>query len=420
MRIGLLHPGVPDQRFQRIWVEINPARCGPVEWVPFEEWFIPNATMFEIIQTTDRIDTFVDFWIITEHRRQFVNFTVPITTATRRALSVDSPYAVYDGSDLYSLSSIPILSVFSLSFWAVSLTLFAFLIILNSHKLVLAAPNGCDPRTCHGLGMWSWFSHFFLQNTQSSSARPSLVSRVVLLLTGVFALHSISLYQGCLLGQLVLQVPYKPPVSSVDDVQRLISSKQAVLNLVDPSYAASQHVLTAGPSDEHWYQLRLALLQNPPVYENPHAAVADDPPQHNHSITITLLLLDDIMPDLDPDKPDECKFVVVPIGQGVFTGVMLAPGVNQSVIDCLNEGIQTQAPFITILAEGHLAWQLSRHDICRKKMFNDEQSRAGDPIGFIRLDDIFVLWAFGILAGLVALLCERWRAELRGWKWSDG
>lgn len=86
-----------------------------------------------------------------------------------------------------------------------------------------------------------------------------------MVLTGVFTLHSLTLYQGGLLAQLVRQQPYVPVVHGLDDVVAMIANKQAVLDLGYPDWAYAQLVMNATAGDGVWYDLKMAIRHNPPI-----------------------------------------------------------------------------------------------------------------------------------------------------------
>lgn len=83
--------------------------------------------------------------------------------------------------------------------WAVLAMLFIAMLLANTN---IADIN-------QQLGRWRWFSHFTLQSTIGHGGAGWLTGhRFVLVVTGVFTLHSLSLYQGALLAQLIREPRY--------------------------------------------------------------------------------------------------------------------------------------------------------------------------------------------------------------------
>lgn len=56
--------------------------------------------------------------------------------------------------------------------------------------------------------VWDWFGHLLVQSTRSDERKSSWAARLVLALTALFAVHSLVLYQGCLLTQLTKEVSF--------------------------------------------------------------------------------------------------------------------------------------------------------------------------------------------------------------------
>lgn len=52
------------------------------------------------------------------------------------------------------------------------------------------------PRSETPLDPWNWFGHYMLEATTSVTTKSSVVVRIVMMMTGVFTMHSLTLYQG--------------------------------------------------------------------------------------------------------------------------------------------------------------------------------------------------------------------------------
>ena len=113
----------------------------------------------------------------------------------------------------------------------------------------------------------------------------SAAAKATLLFTGVFTIHTLALYQGCLLGTLLSGKPYTSPIkdwssgnerfqnfknfsqsAGFDDLAELIERGEAVLNLISPEKSINQLLLNASDPDGRYKSIRRALLKNPPVF----------------------------------------------------------------------------------------------------------------------------------------------------------
>ena len=98
--------------------------------------------------------------------------------------------AFQTGLDLTRMSS-----VFSHGVWfTIATSLLAFSCLTTISQRLARARN----QVPH---CWSWFSQFTLHNTDARSG--SLIANALKISTALFTLHSLMLYTGCLLSQLV-------------------------------------------------------------------------------------------------------------------------------------------------------------------------------------------------------------------------
>ena len=74
--------------------------------------------------------------------------------------------------------------------------------------------------------------------------------KTLILTTGVLTMHTLLLYQNCLLTQLVKEVPDTPRVESMDQLAELLERKEAVLNLISPQYVMAMTLMQTNEYDE--------------------------------------------------------------------------------------------------------------------------------------------------------------------------
>lgn len=157
-----------------------------------------------------KIDVIICPWLITDLRLPLVNFSFPVglEELTLRITSEDHGFAKPSVSSLLVPRSI--LSVFKPAVWQVLAMLFIGM-LLASTNLILSKNLNHQQR--QRLGSWRWFSHFTSQDTTSSAGQKvgglSKASRFLLLVTGLLTLHSLTLYQGGLLAQLVKETRFR-------------------------------------------------------------------------------------------------------------------------------------------------------------------------------------------------------------------
>lgn len=294
------------------------------------------------------------------------------------------------------------LNVFSPELWIVICSLFLlFLVFSLVLKPKLIRPwNRVKALTDR---VWSWFFHFTSGNTHSAVKLGSLAFRLMLTLTALFTIHSLSLYQGGLLSQLVKQEPYRAPFQSVDDVVDLISSGQALLNLVDDQDVDEDLM----PNYEHFSR---ALQNNPPVYLKPWL-----PKDYLRMLELSadrlFISIDDEANLVDLITDNSCDYVYVLTPYLLVQAVILTPHVNDTLRQCLDEAISENMALIINLLEIHRKHHLAKYARCRHQMIVSQSRRVGDPIRLQRLAASFLLLIGGLVVAAMAVVGERCRGR---------
>lgn len=159
-------------------------------------------------------------------------------------------------------------------------------------------------------------------------------------IAGLFSTHSIVLYQGYLLTQLLQNVQPSPSISSMDDLILMVDSGDAILNLRSPTkYLARQIANNVSSSSYDVYaDLRQALRHHPPVYlsvAEAHANQQNNPEQIYVSHTSTLSAISEI-------ATDNCGFSLVVDADSTVTmkAFPWSSAVAEQVIDDVDELIR--------------------------------------------------------------------------------
>lgn len=204
MKIGVPRPYENANELYPVWRLLLSRISQTAEWVSETEYTgTYNLRPFEAV-LAGKVDVIIFPWLMTDLRLAQVNFSLPLGLAelTLRITSEDAGYA--EPNMLSLLLPHSILSVFTPSLWQVLAMLFVGM-LLASKLLIMSEDYSSHLR--QRFGSWRWFSHFTLQDTASSAGQKvgglSKASRLFLLLTGLLTLHSLTLYQGGLLAQLV-------------------------------------------------------------------------------------------------------------------------------------------------------------------------------------------------------------------------
>ena len=96
---------------------------------------------------------------------------------------------------------------------------------------------------------------------------------IVIIATAVFTFHSLVLYQGCYLTELIKPDVFEPPVATVDDLVELIRQKKLVLNLEHPDFVLA--VQLRQPASPAMLKLNQSLAENPPFYREGEYGIID-------------------------------------------------------------------------------------------------------------------------------------------------
>lgn len=168
-------------------------------------------------------------------------------------------------------------SVFSPPLWSTIGIIIVLLVVTHLTMTPTTHDNGDgknnDSNSLHMPSFWRWFAHYIQGNHYIDFEHSSTGLKLILLITGLFTIHTLCLYQGYLLTQLVSDPPNTLPFSSIEDVAMLIERKVAVVNLVSPYYRAAQ--ILANPDESSYESMRelgRALRNNPPIF-----AATNDP-----------------------------------------------------------------------------------------------------------------------------------------------
>lgn len=239
--------------------------------------------------------------------------------------------------------------------------------------------------------MWSWFTHFTGQNTFSDIPRASVASRCALLMTSLLTCHSLLLYQGCLLSELIRPSTFRPPFDSFQDVVRLVQQKQARIDFVARGTPFEQ-----SQSDES-LQLMAALDDNPPLYSLEDGNVDDSSKLiiKYGSATMSLLNFDRHTCDETLIETDGSAIIAFPLSWRM----------NATLKQCLNEAIGRNIDGIAAIFSRKMDVGHRDYQTCRRERFAEQTPDVADGIRMIRLSGNFVVWLAGLaIAGAVFLV----------------
>lgn len=254
------------------------------------------------------------------------------------------------------------------------------------------------------MSSWMWLTHWSLHNTLAPTKVRSVVSRMVMIITGIFTIHSLTLYQGCLLSQLVRPEAPVPLVRSFDDITQLISRKEAILNLVNAEFVNAVSIM----EEPIYKQLRQALSLNPPIFldsriPSQHRKLAELNARHK---VISFETMETIV---DSMSHDNCEYLVVSTGAYLTQAFMIAPSVNESTLQCLDLAIINNLSRILAILEDHRNSRLRAYQQCREDMYTKMERPVGEPVRMIRLSGCFSLLAMGLILSLAYFAFELFR-----------
>lgn len=256
MRVGIADPkriGV-QKLATEIWDVIMPDLCEPVNWIPEPAWRTSNDEILSLLDS-NQIDMLHDLYGMTNYRTEVIHFSYPISIS-QYVLMIPTSQLVVDDPDEWLIPKSS-LAVFSIQVW-LTIILTMLLLFLISWSLSRTTGVHRDPQP------WSWFAHYWLQSTQSEATGTSMATKCLFVVTSFFTCHSLVLYQGCLLTELVRPSHFQAPFDTFDDVIRLVSQKSAILDLRIRNWPFPQ-IINHSHSAEY-KKLSEALEDNPAIY----------------------------------------------------------------------------------------------------------------------------------------------------------
>lgn len=139
------------------------------------------------------------------------------------------------------------LGVFSPQLWITISVLFGLLVI--THMTLTRDPSTQRNNRFAHLRMrlpscWRWFAHYMQGNAYTPFEHSSMRAKLIMVITGLFTIHTLCLYQGYLLAQLVSDPPSVLPFHTITEVATMIKQKDAVLNLIDEGYSLPIYLRT--------------------------------------------------------------------------------------------------------------------------------------------------------------------------------
>lgn len=166
-------------------------------------------------------------------------------------------------------------AVFSLPLWTTILWVFGLLVVthltMTKHNPNRERLNSSTNSAKRMPSLWRWFAYYMQGNLYGALEHNSIGLKLIMLVTGLFTVHTLCLYQGYLLTQLVRDMPDPLPFSSIKDVATLIEHKAAILNMNSPDFIMAQHLANYNSSPyEGIRQLGQALRLNPPIFGSLH------------------------------------------------------------------------------------------------------------------------------------------------------
>lgn len=388
------HPSVMDGILSLLVA--NACDGESVEWIAYQDWALPNQTYLQSVHNSTQIDMLPELWVMSPSRN--VTFS-HIVYHTQQSFVFPSDRAVEEPSNLWAMSSIAF-SAFSPHIWLALILVFYVLVAFNS-RVVSSLFHRSPPSKSST--SWNWFGHYILQNTSSTVGNHlTLSSKVVLIMTALFSLHSLSLYQGCLLTKLVHIDRYIPPIRDLDDVVERVDSGTAVLNFHDPNTAVIAEI--QDPTSQY-SRLREPLLDNPPVYLLDKVDNFDDDVDII-SVAFHLYLMLDIV------TPENCSFVEAMVEDRVDVAFVFSKQVEQDRLQCFNDALLQQYGQVSAMIQRAVQRKQNEYDWCREAMFSVQSPLVGHPIRVMQLTGAGVMLGVGMALAIGCFGVEVMRTRL--------
>lgn len=321
--------------------------CSPVEWVEEEIWHTKDGNIDSLVESkeVDMIGTTT--FTYTEERAELVPFSY-FSSFQKAVFDVPSPRLVEEDS-MEWLLPLRSLTVFTGGMWAAVLITLLALLVFNGVCRVLKDSQ---------IGPWKWLAHFTGQNTRSEANGTSVTVKWLLILTSILTVHFLVLYQNCLLGQLIITNTFKSPIESVDDVARLVASKQAKVDFLSASRGGFINRILEGTPE-----LQRALAVNPPIYSHDES---NKPELVNNKFVIKVSTEENFLKYFERKA---CNRTMVPSSLTVLSAYPLSPNISTTHRNCLDEAIKLHLQ--EIIAERFTVIDRHRgyYEMCRQEVF---------------------------------------------------
>lgn len=192
MRVGMDY-AIPQEPYDSIWQILQKnAPCLNISLIPPDMWRGFNESLVQSLIHSGSIDSLHSLWVITDQRDELVNFSRFIFQS---GLTLVVPDAKSSSHSWITLKFT--MSVFSPSLWAVVGVMISLIVVGH----LISANSDLFPP--HYLpSVWRWFA-FYIQGNAYNESRPqqsspgygTIAVKLIGLVTSLFTIHSLQLYQ---------------------------------------------------------------------------------------------------------------------------------------------------------------------------------------------------------------------------------
>lgn len=221
----------------------------------------------------------------------------------------------------------------------------------------------------------------------------------------MLTLHSVSIYQGVLLAEMLETTQFKIKPLDIDDVVAMLDSNKVRINLQDRTSIVAERYLFNHRNDSDSTAFKDALRTNPPLFLDKETRF-DEANRTVLNVYVSKLEL------LQGVYVGYCDYLMMPMDTELTysMAIPLAANISERLLSEINTAILENLDTIYGMRSEYYAAATSIYDNCQKDLFSYMRKKPGSSLTLTRMQGAFLLPLLGCMVGVIAILAEAWHS----------
>lgn len=219
-------------------------------------------------------------------------------------------------------------------------------------------------------------------------------------------MHSVSIYQGLLLAEMLKSSPPTVAPLQLDDIIKQLRNGEVRINLQDNQTIFTEHFITNDRQTSQQTAFRDALKVNPPMFKDKTIHFDE---QGRHVLTVFSSWLE----ILNEVNVSYCNYLILPL-ESQFKYQMAIPlsgNISTRLLTDINNAVLESLAIVNGMIATYEVHATSIYDNCQKDLLGDLKMKAGSPLTSDRMRGTFVLPVMGYIIGTICLVVEYYRSR---------